>query len=79
MFGLTDMLLFDKLPAAASICLEADAPCANFVPAIAVWYVRCQGDDFRKKGGSPVNSSYLFYLITLQMTNKTFPVGREAD
>lgn len=64
-----------QLSQAATACAD------NSVPVITVWRVWCQRNDFRKKAGSHVTSPYLFYLITLQMTNKTsLPVGHhDAD
>lgn len=75
-----DTLTSDKLPITSLMCwsLTHHVPITLLLSLLCGSDVRCQGNDFRKKGGSPVTSSliWLLYLITFQMTNETLlPVG----
>lgn len=76
-----DILLFDKLPIAPFICRGLMRHVLITLLLSSLWSMSdVRGAISGKKGGSLVTSSYLFYLITFQMTNKTLlPVGRRAD
>lgn len=70
-------VLFDKLP---FMCFQADAACVSITVFLSLLCVMSEECFQEERRFSLVTSSYLFYLIMFQMTNKTWlPVGQQAD